>query len=67
MKEIFGSLDQDGSGSISCEMMSGPLIGLGLVNSYEEVEKLVEMVDEDGSGMIEFDEFLDIIMNRNGD
>ena len=48
-------------------MMSGPLIGLGLVNSYEEVEKLVEMVDEDGSGMIEFDEFLDIILNRNGD
>ena len=59
-------MDDDGSGSIGTEEISGPLIGLGLVNSYEEVEKLVEMVDEDGSGMIEFEEFLDIVTNKTG-
>ena len=27
----------------------------------------MDLVDEDGSGMIEFGEFLDIILNKNGD
>ena len=27
-----------------------PLIGLGLVKSFKEVEDLVKLVDEDGSG-----------------
>ena len=35
-----------------------PLIGLGLVNSVEEVENMVNEVDVDGSGEIEFSEFL---------
>ena len=41
-----------------------PLIGLGLCNSLEEVEYLVSLVDEDGSGEIEFDEFLRIVSNK---
>ena len=28
---------------------------------------MVDLVDEDGSGMIEFGEFLDIILNKSGD
>ena len=44
-----------------------PLIGLGLVDSIEEVEELVELVDEDGSGEVEFNEFVDIILNKCGD
>ena len=67
LKECFNSLDEDSSGSIGVEEISGPLIGLGLVASYEEVENLVKMVDEDGSMEIEFTEFLDIILNKNGD
>lgn len=67
LKKCFNSLDEDNSGSIGVEEISGPLIGLGLVNSFEEVENLVKMVDEDGSGMIEFSEFLGIVLNKNGD
>ena len=44
-----------------------PLIGLGLVDSVEEVDRMLSLVDEDGSGQIEFDEFLDIILNKSGD
>ena len=33
----------------------------------DEVQNLVDLVDEDGSGEIEFGEFLDIILNKNGD
>ena len=43
-----------------------PLIGLGLVETIEDVEEMVLAVDEDGSGNIEFPEFLDIVKNKNG-
>ena len=43
-----------------------PLIGLGLVDTIEDVEEMVLAVDEDGSGNIEFPEFLDIVKNKNG-
>ena len=67
LKECFRSLDDDQSGSIGVDEIKGPLIGLGLVGSMEEVQNLVDLVDEDGSGMIEFGEFLDIVLNKNGD
>lgn len=41
------------------------MIALGLVNNREEVENIVEEVDDDGTGKIEFDEFLAIIKNGN--
>ncbi len=46
--------------------MKEPLIGLGLANNTKEVEHMIELVDEDGSGMIEFSEFLSII-NDSGE
>ena len=67
LKECFNSLDDDASGSIGVDEIKGPLIGLGLVNSLEEVQDLVNLVDEDGSGNIEFGEFLDIILNKAGE
>ena len=66
LRECFASLDDDGSGSIGVEEIKGPLIGLGLVESVEEVQNLVDLVDDDGSGSIEFGEFLDIVLNKNG-
>ena len=42
-----------------------PLIGLGLVDTVEEVQKLIERVDDDKSGEIEFNEFLKIILSFN--
>ena len=67
LKECFASLDDDCSGSIGVDEIKGPLIGLGLCNSVEEVQNLVDLVDEDKSGLIEFNEFLDIILNKSGD
>ena len=42
------------------------MIGLGFADSREEVIELVNSVDSDGSGQIEFDEFLLIIKNSDG-
>ena len=66
LKECFASLDDDGGGSIGVEEIQMPLIGLGLVETIEDVEEMVLAVDEDGSGNIEFPEFLDIVKNKNG-
>ena len=58
LKRYFDSLDTDGGGSISVDELKVPLIGLGLVDSVQEVRDLVTLVDEDGNGEIEFEEFL---------
>ena len=43
------------------------MIGLGLCATVEEVENLVDLVDEDGSGEIEFDEFKELLAGQNND
>ena len=44
-----------------------PLIGLGLVDTIEDVEEMVLAVDEDGSGNIEFPEFLTMMKAKDTD
>lgn len=61
LREYFNSLDEDGSGNIGVEELEDPLIALGLVDNRQQVQQIVELVDEDGSGVIEFGEFLSII------
>ena len=50
LKECFNNLDEDGGGSIGIDELETPLIGLGFAESREEVEDMVRVVDEDGSG-----------------
>ena len=57
----FDSLDTDGGGSIGIDEMEDPLIAFGLVENRAQVQKIVDMVDDDGTGNIEFKEFLSII------
>lgn len=61
MRTYFNSLDDDGSGSIGVDELEDPLIALGLVDSRQQVNKIVELVDENCSAKIEFGEFLSII------
>jgi len=61
LKECFGALDDDGSGCIGINELEEPLIGLGFAETREEVEAMIDTVDEDKSGEIEFAEFLQII------
>jgi len=75
LHKYFQELDEDGSGislsfnlclgSIGVEELEKPLISLGLCNNREEVQKIIEEVDEDGSGQIEFNEFLHIIKSAS--
>ena len=63
LRDCFDSLDDDGGGSIGIEELQEPLIGLGFADTLEQVQELVDAVDEDKSGCIEFDEFIGIIKN----
>lgn len=65
LKECFDSLDEDGGGSIGIDELEDPLIGLGFAETKEEVKTIVDSVDEDKTGEIEFEEFLGIIKNSD--
>lgn len=67
LKQYFSSLDEDGSGSIGIDELEDPLISLGIAESKDDVKKIIDTVDDDKSGQIEFKEFLDIIKNKNSD
>ena len=54
-------MDDDQSGYIGIEELETPLIGLGFASTRDEVQHLLDLVDADGSGQIEFDEFLMIL------
>ena len=56
--ECFTQLDTNNSGAISASDLYDPLIGLGFAANQSEVDAMVEVVDDDGSGQIEFPEFL---------
>ncbi|CDW71908.1 ef hand family protein [Stylonychia lemnae] len=61
LRKYFRELDTDGSGSIGLEELEQPLISLGLCSNRKEVQAIMNSVDEDKSGQIEFNEFLNII------
>lgn len=59
-------MDGDGSGAIGIEELEDPLIGLGFAENRDEVQEMIDLVDDDGSGMIEFGEFLGTIKKYIG-
>jgi hypothetical protein len=58
---VFDSLDETSSGSIGVDQLESPLIGLGFANNRVEIRQMIDEVDDDKSGFIEFPEFLKII------
>uniref|UniRef100_H2Z3W4 EF-hand domain-containing protein n=1 Tax=Ciona savignyi TaxID=51511 RepID=H2Z3W4_CIOSA len=57
-KQAFDIFDEDGGGDISTRELGRVMKMLGQNPSREELAKIVEEVDVDGSGTIDFDEFL---------
>jgi Ca2+-binding EF-hand superfamily protein len=61
----IASINPDGEDGMGIDQLEEPFISLGLAYSREEVGNLIRSVDDDGSGRIEFDEFLRIIHNKS--
>lgn len=50
---------------IGIDQLEEPFISFGLAYTRDEVKNLIDSVDDDGSGRIEFNEFLRIIHNKS--
>lgn len=64
IRDYFDSLDLLGTGSIGITELEEPLITLGIAKGKNEVKKIMDEIDEDGSGEIEFGEFLQILKGK---
>ncbi|GIL65673.1 hypothetical protein Vafri_19343 [Volvox africanus] len=61
MKECFELMDQDGSGAIDAEELGAAFKLLGIRMKRTELAQLLAEVDHDGSGEVEYPEFLEIM------
>mmetsp|Transcript_18569 Transcript_18569/g.46793 ORF Transcript_18569/g.46793 Transcript_18569/m.46793 type:complete len:95 (-) Transcript_18569:209-493(-) len=63
-QEAFNKFDKDGSGNIDAWELKQTLQAMGQNPTEEEVFQMMAEVDDDGSGSIEFAEFLKVIESQ---
>lgn len=63
-EEIFKRYDADGSGTIEARELGQVMRDLGHEMSPEELDAMVSEIDEDGSGEIDFEEFMQAITGK---
>ena len=56
--------DKDGSGNIDMQEMREAMKALGVYMSKEQVKKMMDSVDTDGNGYIEYDEFKQLMKDH---
>merc|ERR1712072_845592 len=61
LKEAFRIYDKEGNGFISTNTLKEILKELDNKLSEEDLENIIEEVDEDGSGTLDFDEFMEMM------
>merc|ERR1712000_3614 len=67
IKEAFDLFDTDGSGSIDPKELKAAMQSLGFEAKNQTIYQMISDLDKDGSGNIEFDEFLDMMTARMSD
>merc|ERR1712115_505798 len=64
LKDAFRIYDKEGLGYITTETLRGLISELLAPLSDEELEGILEELDEDGSGSMDFDEFCEMMMTK---
>jgi len=64
MRAAFGLFDRDGDGTISVKELGAVLKTMGHQTTEEVVQKMIKVADTDGSGSVEFEEFLEMICDQ---
>merc|ERR1719364_87925 len=63
-KEAFALFDKDGDGTITAEELGVVMRSLGRKPTKEELKSMIAECDDDGSGQIEFPEFLSLMASK---
>ncbi len=63
-KEAFQIFDKDGDGNITTKELGTVMRSLGQNPTQEEIGKMIEEVDKDASGTIDFKEFLNLMARK---
>jgi len=66
IKQAFDLFDTSGSGTIESKELKVALRALGFEPTKEEIKNLIGDSDKDGSGRIDFREFLNIMIFKMG-
>ncbi|XP_051178396.1 calmodulin-like protein 4 [Lolium perenne] len=66
-KEAFSLFDKNGDGCISLEELAAVTRSLGLEPTEQELNDMMREVDTDGNGIIDFQEFLNLIARKMKD
>ncbi|MCO5558399.1 hypothetical protein L7F22_011980 [Adiantum nelumboides] len=61
LKEIFSKFDRDGDGSLTELELGSLLRSLGLKPNKQQLESLLYRADTNSNGLIEFQEFVDLL------
>merc|ERR1719333_1269524 len=62
LKEAFRIYDRDGRGGITTDVLKEILREIDTTLTEDDLDNIVEEVDEDGSGTLDFDEFQEMMM-----
>ena len=62
LKEAFRIYDKDGQGFITNEVLKEILREIDSSLTEDDLDNIIEEVDEDGSGTMDFDEFQEMMM-----
>ena len=60
--QAFSKIDIDGSGALSKDELKKALDHMGKNMTDQELDDFIAKVDDDGAGLIEFNEFLEMLV-----
>jgi len=63
MKSAFRVFDLDGSGTISLEELRRVMKSFGEILTEDELDSMIKEVDKNGDGSIDYEEFVNFMMN----
>merc|ERR1719219_1413034 len=66
-KKIFIMFDKDGDGTVSTKELGAVMRSLGTNPDPEELEAMVDEADADGSGSVDFGEFVEMMIKREAE